>query len=66
MKLGNSIENSGSSVITRSRHRIHLDQANKSLSTFIGIHFFLFLIILLFKKKPRIPYLLLKLHTNVK
>lgn len=38
MKLGNN-EISSESVITRSRHRIHLDQANKSLTTFIGIDF---------------------------
>jgi tRNA modification GTPase len=35
--LGNS-EKSSESVITRSRHRIHLDQANKSLSTFIDMY----------------------------
>lgn len=37
MKLGNN-EISSESVITRSRHRIHLDQANKSLTTFIEMH----------------------------
>lgn len=45
MKLGFT-ETSSESVITRSRHRIHLDQANKSLSRFIGAiiyHYYFFL-----------------------